>query len=348
VLTSVHAFAADPGRGLFILMFLGAVIGGSLALYALRADDEAPGKPFANTSRELLLLVNNLLLTVACATVLIGTLFPLLLEALGSDDKISVGPPYFAFMFALLMAPLVLLLPLGPLTRWQRDQWPRPTRLLLPWAGLALAGGVVAFFMAPQGAVKTAAGVAGALWVAGGTARFVWQRLRVVRNPLTAETMGMVLAHSGIAVFLVGALLVEGLAQQREIALKPGQALELGRDRFRFDGVTQIDGPNYLARRGTIEVFRDGDRVDTLHPEKREYASGGQVMTEAAIRPGALRDVYVALGESLGGEAWAVRVHIKPFVRWIWCGALLMALGGLVTAFDRRFRTREASTEKPQ
>ncbi len=338
VLTSVHAFASDPGRGLFILIFLGLVVGGSLLLYALRATDTDGGKPFAVTSRETLLLLNNVFLTAACAMVLVGTLYPLLADAL-ELGKISVGPPYFSLLFIILMAPIVLLLPLGPLIRWQRDDIARPLRMLLPWAVLALVAGAIAYFQAPHGPWKTAAGVAGSVWIALGTARFVWQRLRTHRSPLTAEMVGMVLAHSGIAVFLIGALLVEAQLQQREIAMKPGQTLTIGRDSFRFDGVQRLPGPNYTASRGTVEMFRDGRRVTTLHPEKREYASGGQVMTEAAIRAGIHRDVFVALGEPLGGDAWAVRVHLKPFIRWVWLGALMMALGGFVTAVDRRFRT---------
>jgi cytochrome c-type biogenesis protein CcmF len=346
VLTSVHAFAADPGRGMFILVFLGIVVGASLLLYAIRAPQLEGGRPFAAGSRETLLLINNVLLTAACAMVLIGTLYPLLLDAIGSDDKISVGPPYFSLLFIVLMTPIVLLLPFGPLTRWQRDQFDRPLRLLWPWAVLALIAGVIAYFQAPQGPLKTAAGVAGALWVAFGTARFVWQRVRTLRSPLTAEMVGMVLGHGGIAVFLVGALLVEAQLQQREIAMKPGDTLTIGRDSFRFDGVQRLQGPNYIASRGSVEVFRDDRRITTLHPEKREYASGGQVMTEAGIRPGVTRDVFVALGEPLGGGAWAVRVHIKPFIRWIWIGALLMAIGGFVTALDRRFRrVRESGRE---
>jgi cytochrome c-type biogenesis protein CcmF len=347
VLTSVHAFAADPGRGMFILVFLGIVVGASLLLYALRAPELEGGRPFAAGSRETLLLINNVFLTAACAMVLIGTLYPLLLDAIGSDDKISVGPPYFSLLFIVLMTPIVLLLPFGPLTRWQRDQFDRPLRLLWPWAVLALVAGVIAYFQAPQGPLKTAAGVAGALWVGLGTARFVWQRVRTMRSPLTAEMVGMVLGHGGIAVFLVGALLVEAQLQQREIAMKPGETLTIGRDSFRFDGVQRLQGPNYIASRGSIEVFRDDRRITTLHPEKREYASGGQVMTEAGIRPGVTRDVFVALGEPLGGGAWAVRVHIKPFIRWVWIGALLMAIGGFVTALDRRFRrVREAGRER--
>ncbi|KGQ20376.1 Cytochrome c heme lyase subunit CcmF [Lysobacter dokdonensis DS-58] len=344
VLTSVHAFAADPTRGLFILMFLGAVIGGSLLLYALRAPGENDGAPFAATSRETLLLANNLLLSTACAMVLIGTLYPLLADALDLG-KISVGPPYFALLFTLLMAPLVLLLPFGPLTKWQREQASRPMAMLIPWAGLAIGIGIATFFLAEQGPWKVAAGLAGATWVAAGTVRFLWTRFQSSGRKLTAEMLGMTFAHAGIAVFLVGALLVEGMAQQKEAALRPGQSIQIGADCFEFQGVEQLQGPNYVADRGTVEVIEHcTDAHLTLHPEKRRYASGGQVMTEAAIRPGLFQpDLYVALGEPLGGGAWAVRVHIKPFVRWIWLGALLMAIGGFIAATDKRFRRVEAT-----
>ena len=341
VLTSVHAFAADPGRGLFVLIFLGIVVGGSLLLYALRAPDSA-GKPFAAGSRETLLLLNNLLLASACAMVLLGTLYPLLADAL-ELGKISVGPPYFAAMFVLLMAPLVALLPLGPLTRWQREDMATPLRLLAPWAVLALVVGVIAFVLAPQGRWKTAAGLLGAAWVAAGTLRFVWTRLRA-SGRLTLEMWGMSLAHFGIAVFLVGALLVEGLGQQRELAVKAGDSVTLGRYAFRFDGIRPAQGPNYSSDYATVQVLRDGRAIATLHPEKRRYRAGGQVMTETGIAGGLLGDAYVAIGEPLGGDAWAMRLYVKPFVRWIWAGALLMALGAAVTAFDRRFRnTRQDS-----
>jgi len=338
VLTSVHAFAADPSRGVFILVFLGLVIGASLLLYALRAGRLQPGAGFRPVSRETLLLVNNLLLASACAMVLLGTLYPLLADALDLG-KISVGPPYFGLLFFLLMVPLVALVPFGPLLRWQRDQASAVLAVLLPWLGLAVAAGAAAWLAAPAGGWKSALGVAAALWVGAGTLRFVWARLRN-SGRLTLEMWGMALGHLGIAVFLVGALLVEARNVQREVALKPGQALELGEYRFVFQGVEERPGPNYLSDRGQVQVLRKGRELALLHPEKRAYASGGQVMTEAAIRPGLLGDVYVALGEPLGEGAWAVRVHLKPFVRWIWAGALLMALGGLVTAADRRFRRR--------
>lgn len=336
VLTSVHAFASDPSRGMFILAFLGTVVGASLLLYALRAGRLAEGPGFAPASRETLLLVNNLLLSSACAMVLLGTLYPLLADAL-ELGKISVGPPYFGLLFFVLMVPLVVLVPFGPLARWQREQPSRLVAALVPWLGVAAGLGVLAWFRAPQGAWKSALGVAGAAWVGLGTLRFAWARLRN-SGRMNAETWGLVLAHLGIAVFLVGALLVEAQNVQREVALAPGQRLELDRYTFVFEGVERIPGPNYTAERGSVRLLRDGRPLAVLHPEKRAYASGGQVMTEAAIRPGLAGDVYVALGEPLGNGSWAVRVHVKPFVRWIWTGALLMALGGLVAAADRRFR----------
>lgn len=340
VLTSVHSFAADPSRGLFVLIFLGLVIGGSLVLYVLRVPRLEQGAPFTATSRETLLLANNVLLTCACAMVLLGTLYPLLADALGLG-KISVGPPYFGLLFLLLMTPLVLLMPFGPLTRWQREEMSRPLRMLAPWAVLALVLGAIAYFTAPQGKWKTAAGIATSAWVAFGTLRFLWSRFQSKGNRFTAEMLGMTLAHGGIAVFLIGALLVEGLNVQRELAMTPGQSVEIGRYSFRYESVDELRGPNYLATRGHVQVMRDDTPLVLLNPEKRAYASGGQVMTEVGIYPGVFGDIYVALGESLGGQARAIRIHIKPFVRWIWLGAGLMALGGFVTATDRRFRKAE-------
>ncbi len=339
-ITSVHTFASDPSRGLYILAFLGTVVGGSLLLYALRAPDEDNGahadvKPFATASRETLLMLNNVLLTAACAMVLFGTLYPLLADALDLG-KISVGPPYFSLMFIVLMTPLILLLPFGPITRWQRETPSKPLKMLLPWAVLALIAAAIAFFQAPQGAWKTAAGVAGAVWVGLGTARFVWQRLRSEGRRFTPEMLGMIFAHTGVAVFLIGALLVEAQLQQREIAMKPGQTLTLGRDSFRFDGVTRVQGPNYMASRGTVEVFRDDRPVVTLHPEKREYASGGQVMTEAA-HPSGYRSRHLrrprrtARQRRMGGARTDQTLHPLDLGR--------RAIDG-----DRRFGRRDGST----
>ncbi len=336
-ITSVHAFAADPERGMFILAYLGVVVGGSLLLYALRAPGAtAEARPFAPFSRETLLLINNLLLTTAGAMVLIGTLYPMLADAL-ELGKVSVGPPYFSLMFVLLMAPVVMLLPFGPLVRWQREQ-PQPViAMLMPWAALALVIGAIAWWMAPQGAIKTGVGIAAALWVGLGTLLFAWQRLRK-SGRMTREMTGMTLAHVGVALFVAGALLNAALNEQREVALAPGQTLSLHGDDYRFDGVRREAGPNYDADIGTVTLMRDGKRIATLHPEKRSYASGGQVMTEAAVDWGVFRDRYVALGESLGNGSWAVRVHSKPMMGFIWLAVVLIALGGFVTAADRRFR----------
>ncbi|PNS08235.1 heme lyase CcmF/NrfE family subunit [Solilutibacter silvestris] len=342
-ITSVHAFAADPTRGVFILVYLGVVIGGSLLLYALRAPDTTShAKPFTFASRETLLLANNLLLAAACAMVLIGTLYPMFADALNLG-KISVGPPYFSLLFVLLMAPLVLLLPFGPLTRWQQEQPNRIIAMLLPWAVLAVIAAAVTWWLAPQGKLRTTLGILAATWLFAGTLRFVWSRLRANGRRFTPEMLGMTLAHLGLAVFVSGAMLADALVEQREVALMPGQSLQLHGESYRFDGVDDHDGPNYHASIGTITVLRDGRVVTILHPEKRHYASGGQVMTEAAIHGGMFRDRYVALGESLGGGSWAVRVHSKPMVRFIWSGALLMALGAFIAATDRRFRRKEDS-----
>ena len=340
VLTSVHSFAADPGRGLFILAFLAIVVVGSLALYAWRAPRNETGAPFAAASRETLILVNNLLLTAATAMVLIGTLYPLLYDAL-ELGKISVGPPYFGLLFTLLMVPLVLLLPFGPLSQWQRDQASRPAVMLLPWAVLAAVVGVIAFFAWPGSNLKTAFGFAGGLWVMAGTVLFVWQRLRQKNGRFTAEMAGMSLAHFGLGVFVAGVLILESSKLEIDLAMHPGQTVEVRGYDFRFLGVErQVPGPNFYADRGTVVVSREGRPVVELHPERRAYASGGEMMTEAAIHWGVLRDLYVSLGDPLdpAGESWALRIYVMPFIRWIWVGALLMALGGFVAAADRRFR----------
>ena len=338
VLTSVHAFASDPQRGLFILCFLTIVVGGSLALYAWRAPREENAAPFAPASRETLLLVNNLLLSAAAAMILIGTLYPLLAEALDLG-RISVGPPYFRLLFTLLMAPLVLLVPFGPLTRWQREQPSTPMRWLLPWAVLALLGGALAWGAWPASTWRTIAAVVAGLWLALGTVRFVWQRVFVLKQKLTAEMLGMVLAHFGLALFFFGVLTTESTSVEHDVAAKPGQSFELRGYEFRFDGVELVNGPNYNAERGHIQVTRDGAPVVSMAPEKRAYASGGQIMTEADINGALHRDLYVALGEQLDDQgSWALRLYVKPWIRMIWLGALLMALGGFTVVFDRRFR----------
>ena len=347
VLTSVHSFAADPSRGMFILIFLALMMGSALLLYALRApaitpDADDPRRGFAGHSRETLLLANNLLLTAAAAMVLLGTLYPLIADALGLG-KISVGPPYFGSLFVLLMTPLVLLLPFGPLTAWQRQRGRGALALLLPWAVLALLAGGLAFWWAPQGRLKTAAGIAAALWVAAGTGLHIWQRARS-KGRIDAETIGMWLGHAGIAVFLVGALLVEALNVQRELALRPGQQAELGGYSLTLLQVAPYQGPNYQAERASIALQRDGHDQGQLHPERRLYLRG-QLMTEAGIARRWHGDLYAALGEPLGDGAWALRLHYKPMVRWIWSGAILMSLGALITATAARLRRRKENLQ---
>jgi cytochrome c-type biogenesis protein CcmF len=348
VLTSVHAFASDPERGMFILALLAVVIGGSLLLYALRAPKVETGQPFAAVSRETLLLANNLLLTAAAAMILLGTLYPLLADALGLG-KISVGPPYFGLLFALLLAPLVALLPFGPLVRWQREDPSQPLRWLAPWAALALVAGAIAFFAWPDGTAKTAVGIAAATWLLAGTGRFVLQRLRSgATTRFTAEMLGMVLAHAGVGVFLAGVMLTDSTSIEKDVAARPGQSFELRGHVFRFDGAAQVPGPNYTADRAQVTVSRDGETIAVMHPERRAYASGGQMMTEAALDGGLVRDLYVALGEPLDDAGtWALRLYVKPFVRLIWLGAIFMALGGFVCACDRRFRRARVAVAVP-
>jgi cytochrome c-type biogenesis protein CcmF len=345
VLTSVHAFASDPERGLFILVFLAVVVGGSLLLYAVRAPKVAGGKPFAPLSRETLLLVNNLLFTVAAAMVLIGTLSPLLFEAFGWG-KISVGPPFFALQFTVLMAPVALLMPFGPFARWQREETSRFAPLLRIALGVALIGVAMAWAVADGLTIKSFAGLAASLWVIVGTLQFVWRRLKTAPagRRFSAEMSGMILAHFGLGVFVLGVLMVESTGIEKDVAMRAGESTQVRGYEFRFDGVERVQGPNYVADRGTFAVLRGDREIAVLHPEKRGYASGGQVMTEAAIDPALTRDLYVALGEPLGADgAWAVRLYVKPFIRCIWLGALLMMLGGFVAATDRRFRRELAA-----
>jgi cytochrome c-type biogenesis protein CcmF len=253
--------------------------------------------------------------------------------------RYSVGPPYFGTMFMLLMAPLVLLVPFGPLTRWQREQASLPIKLLLPWLVLALIAGGVAFVALPNAAWKTVAGVVIGVWVLAGTLRFVWRRLALPGQRFTAEMLGMSFAHIGVAVFFFGVLLTESTSVQKDIAVARGAGIEAAGYTFRFDGVQRATGPNYVADRGTVSVFRGDQRIASLYPEKRQYAAGGQIMTETAIDPGLHRDLYVALGEPVDARGgWSLRVYVKPWIRCIWLGALLMALGGFTAACDRRFR----------
>jgi len=342
VLTSVHSFASDPKRGLFILTFLAIVVGGSLLIYALRAPKVAGGEPFAAVSRETALLVNNLMFTVAAAMVLLGTLYPMIGDAFDLG-RISVGPPYFGFMFVLLMVPVVLLIPFGPFLTWSRGDLKASAKRLAPALYPIPFALAAAYLLLPEGTSsgKAYAGVAASLWVGIGIALYALARWRNAARGrrYTPEMLGMICAHFGVAVFLAGVLIVEATSVEKDVRLAPTQSVAIGALSFRFDGVTQAQGPNFVAQQGTISVLKDNAVVATLNPQKRQYPRNQQIQTESAIDPGLFRDIYVALGEKVGDDgAWAVRVYVKPFVRWIWLGALFMMLGGFIAAFDRRFR----------
>ncbi|HCX86837.1 MAG TPA: c-type cytochrome biogenesis protein CcmF, partial [Gammaproteobacteria bacterium] len=343
VLTSVHAFATDPTRGLFILVFLAVVVGGSLALYAWRAPAVRSSGGFNLVSREAGLLLNNVLLVVSAATILLGTLYPLVIDALGLG-KISVGPPYFNAVFIPLTAPLAILVGVGSMLRWKKDQLGRLVRPLGPPFALALVLGLLwpAFF----GEYRLAAvfgGVLG-LWTIFAALAGLWGRTRagqrwqgLARTP--GAVFGMSLAHIGLGVFVIGITLTSTYSVEKDLRMAPGETYTIGGYTFRFDGINQQRGPNYLADTGTITVLRDNQLETVLNPEKRTYLVQQMPMTEAAIDAGLTRDLYVALGEPLGdGSSWAVRLYFKPYVRWIWLGALIMVAGGLLSASDKRYR----------
>ena len=339
VLVSVHAFASDPARGVFILAFLALVVGGALVLYAWRATRLAGVGRFAICSRETMLLTNNVLLTAAAAAVLLGTLYPLIMDSLGLG-QISVGRPYFDRVFVPLMVPLAGFLAFGMLARWKRDRAGRLARLLAAVFAAAIAGGIVAALLAHSAAAALGAGLA--LWIACSTLRAIMARVRRPRDLLRLPRgfLGMSLAHVGFAASLTGVCFVTVLEVEEVVRLAPGDSATVAGHEFRFRGVRDVAGPNYRAIRAEIEVTRGGRPVARLAPEKRTYFSQSQPMTEAGIDPGLTRDLYAALGEPLGGGAWSVRLHYKPFVRWIWLGAILMALGGVLAATDRRYRRR--------
>ncbi|MEF8792351.1 heme lyase CcmF/NrfE family subunit [Thiohalorhabdus sp.] len=360
VLTSVHAFATDPARGVYILTFLGVVVGGSLLLYALRGPSTLGGSTFSKVSRETLLLANNVLLMVAMATILLGTLYPLVIDAMGGG-KLSVGPPYFNTVFVPIMSVLMLLLGVGNLARWKQDSLGRLWRhLRLALAGAVVIGGGGAIMLASDTfAAKTAMVALGlilAVWVLITSVQSLWTQLSTKRSVaaglgrLPAGAYGMVLAHVGLAVTVVGITMTTAFNVEERLRMAPGDTKELAGYTFRFEGVDRVRGPNYDAATGTFKVSHDGQQVATLQPEKRNYMSGGKPMTEAGIDAGLTRDLYASLGQPQSGEegAWSIRLYHKPFVRWIWLGALFMVGGGLVALSDRRYRvTRRRKAEAP-
>ena len=347
VLTSVHAFANDPERGVFILIYLMVVVGASLTLFALRAPGVGSRIHFTALSRETLLLVNNILLTASAATVLLGTLFPLLMDAL-DQGMISVGPPYFNTMFVPMTLLLAFALGVGVLLNWKGSsaQWLiSQTR----WIVLACGAGGFAFtlFYARGVRVAEVLAIMLVLWIVLTMVRDMFNKTRNASGlwrglqRLQPAYFGMHLAHLGLAVTIVGVVISSGYSMQRDLRMAPGDRVSLGDYQFRFDGVGTQDGPNYQSEYGSVAVYEDGRQITVLHPEKRLYTAQGMPMTEAAIDPGFTRDIYVALGEPLGSDgSWALRLHVKPFVRWIWLGAILMALGGVLAVSDRRYRAK--------
>ncbi|MFZ2971749.1 MAG: heme lyase CcmF/NrfE family subunit [Ferribacterium limneticum] len=356
VLTSVHAFATDPRRGIFILIFLVAVIGTSLALFAWRAPKVGLGGRFGLVSRESLLLTNNVLLVVACATVLLGTLYPLLIDALGVG-KISVGPPYFNAVFVPVMAPVLFLMGVAPFARWKDASISEITRTVR-WAMIAAAVVAIALpLVYGQWTALTALGILLAAWVTFTTLTAYIQRVQHTRagqSFLSAafkqprSFVGMCVAHFGIAVFVVGVTMVSSFQDEKDIKMAPGDTVDVAGYSFKFNGVREIQGPNYVAAQGDFDLTVDGKFRLKMKPEKRNYASSGMPMTEAAIDAGFLRDVYVSLGEPIERDKpegeWAVRVYYKPFVDWIWGGCVLMALGGLLAMLDRRYRAKSRNS----
>lgn len=353
VLTSVHAFAADPERGLFILIFLVLVVGGSLTLFAFRAPTVASPISYKLESRESLLLANNLIFAVSAIVVLVGTLFPLMMDALG-QGKYSVGPPYFNAVFVPAMALVAPFMAVGPISRWKQDEAKRwISELGFPAVICVIVALLVPYLGIGEVNLWATLAVLLAAWVLLGLARDLQQRSRgvtsagVMLRRLTPSYIGMLTAHFGFALVIIGAVFVTQFSEERDLRMEVGDSITLNDHGFTLQALTVVEGPNYVADRGVFSVAYKGTAFTTLMPEKRRYVASGQIMTEAAIDAGVLRDLYIALGEPLGDGAWSVRVQHKPFIRWIWFGALLIGVGGLTTSFDRRYR-RARRSEAPQ
>lgn len=352
VLTSVHAFASDPERGFFILMLLAITMGGSLTLYAFKAPNVKSESNFSWLSREVLLLVNNVFLTVMAVTVLLGTLYPLLIDALGAG-KISVGPAYFNAVFVPIMGTMAVAMGISVAVRWRETSTKVVIdKLWLPAAISILCGLFFPFFYGSGFDFRVFIGISVSLWVISTViTEFIGkfrnaQSFSIKLKQLPFSYYGMMLAHIGVAVTAIGITLVSTYSEERDIRMAKGDSVELAGYQFIFQGTHVVKGPNYVADQATIELLESGNFVVTLHPEKRRYNVKRNMMTEADIDAGLFRDLYVALGEPLNnGEAWAVRVHYKPYVRWLWLGGILMALGGLLTVADKRYRQSKAEPE---
>jgi cytochrome c-type biogenesis protein CcmF len=337
VLVSVHAFATDPARGVFILAFLVVVIGGSLALYAWRSATVVSFGRFQWFSRESALLLNNIIFLTAATAVFVGTMYPLVVDAFGVG-KISVGRPYFDTMFSLVAVPLLLLLGIGPAVRWKGDSWARISKVMsFFFVGSLLLGLLIPFLIEDKLNITTGLGLAGALWVALTTFKDLFLRFsRGLKFPLSY--LGMVLAHFGVAVFVAGVTITTTYNIEKDLRMVPGSSYDIAGYEFRFQGTRKVKGENYIADEAVIEVWSDGEKTGDLLPQKRVYSGKGNPMTDASIDKTLFRDLYAALGEELENGAWSMRVYYKPLIRWIWLGALFMTFGGVLAVSDRRYR----------
>ena len=335
VLTSVHAFATDPTRGLFILIFLIVVIGGSLALYSWRSALIQRSNKFSLVSRETGLLINNIVLVSAMFCVLLGTLYPLILDALNLG-KISVGAPYFDAVFVPIMIPGVIAMALVPFLRWKKDKFSRLLPIFrLVWLGIIAAVVLVAIFLSDNIFVLIAFALF--VWITFHSLLLLIQRLRS-KAKISLAFLGMIIAHLGIGVFILGATVTTQMGVEKDLKMTIGEPQNIAGYAFTLNGVEQFMSDNYQGFKGSVSVI-DGEDVIVLSPEKRLYQTG-MPMTEAAIDPSLARDLYVALGESLGDGNWSMRIYYKPLVRWIWLGGIMIALGALLAAFDRRYRLK--------
>ena len=343
VLTSVHAFASDPKRGVFILIFLALVVGISLTLFAWRAPKATLGGKIGLVSRESMLLVNSVFLVVATGAVLLGTVYPLIVDALNLG-KLSVGAPYFNAVFVPLMVPVVFLMVPGGISHWRESRLNELGRDMRVPAIAAVLSGLAVWTLTERGNWLTAMGTALAAWVVVGLVMQIVARLQKPGR-IAPSFWGMHLAHLGIAVVVVGITMVKGYEVERDVRMAVNDTVSIENYSFELVGVSQVDGPNYKAIRAEFKVNKNGEFLELLHPEKRKYFSSAMPMTEAAIDSGLFRDLYVSLGEAIEGSTpqWSVRVYYKPFVAWIWYGAILMVLGGLLAVSDRRYRNSASS-----
>ncbi|VAW54728.1 Cytochrome c heme lyase subunit CcmF [hydrothermal vent metagenome] len=337
VLVSVHAFATDPARGVFILGFLVVVVGGSLALYAWRSATVVSFGRFQWFSRETALLLNNIIFLTATMAVFVGTMYPLVVDAF-SLGKISVGRPYFDSMFALIAIPLLLLLGVGPSIRWKGDDWSRLAKTYFIFFMISLiAGLLIPFIIEDKLNLSTGLGLAGALWVALTTLKDLLLRIKR-HSKLSLSYLGMVLAHFGVAVFVAGVTVTMTYSEEKDLRMVPGSSYNISGHEFRFKGTRKVEGPNYVADEAVIEVWAGDKMSGELLPQKRVYTGKSNPMTDASIDKTFTRDLYAALGEELEGGAWSMRVYYKPLIRWIWLGCIFMTIGGVLAVSDRRYR----------